>query len=282
MAGGDAGPQVGNCCHFSRAASRRRRGSLVLASCLLLGLALPARAHPQFSPNGVNRYVKLVLQPALGGEPGARVRLAYTLMISGAPALLLRQDADQDRDGRLSPAETAAMGQRLLASVQSRLTVTLRERPQRLGFAAPVIGGGSAGDAPGLISDAPLALDADALLTDDGPPPYALTVEDRVDLPPVGEQEVVLDPAPGVRVERSYQGGAPSPQAAPTSPPLRFLQSGPPRSSLSDRSVTVVFSPALPAPEAAPPARLLVPLLSLAGLAALAAAALAFWRRRSR
>lgn len=214
----------------------RQIGLLVIGlqaiAVVLLGCAArPAAAHPQFALSTVNRYARLVLRP---GE----ARLFYTLMIGDVPAAVLRQQADRSRDGTLDAAEQAtlatALGERVrdgISLARAGAPIPLRWEPATLKLDKPAVA--SIGFPLELVASFPLDL------TD----PVELRFEDRVEITPVGDIELRLEEAPGVQVESTYEGQSPpAPPAAPTTPApnerrLLFQSFGPPRSSLSDRSV---------------------------------------------
>lgn len=207
---------------------RRRASALLLHLLVLWGLGWgterPARSHPQFALSTVNRYGRLVLR---GGE----ARLFYTLMIGDVPAHALRQQADRDRSGSLDDAEQAALAASLAERVRSGVTlsrggapIALRWEPAALKLDKPEV--------------APTAfpLELSAVFPLDLKQPAELRYEDRVEQPPVGEVELRLEEAPGVRIESAYEGLAPPAQGEKR---MLFQSYGPPRSSLSDRSVHV-------------------------------------------
>lgn len=244
---------------FAPPSRRWLRGGLVLM--LLASQGGAARAHPQYTAATVNRYARLVLQP------GGRVRLSYTLMVGDQPALALRQRGDLNHDGQIDAQEGQQLAQALLLEVKPRLALTLDGRLLPLRFQEPLLG--LAGQA---VASAALSMDVAAVIDAPAGAAHTLQVEDQVNLPPVGEQEVLIDPGPGVRVLESHQGRSPG-QAA-TTPALRFVSQGPPRSMLADRSVSVTFEEPLPP---APRGRRLA--LALAGMALLVSLGL-WWKRR--
>jgi hypothetical protein len=206
-----------------------RRGRLALSWLLLFlfwlawGTERPARSHPQFALSTVNRYGRLVLR---GGE----ARLFYTLMIGDVPANALRQQADHNRDGSLDEAEQAALGAVLAGRVRSGVTlrggaaIPLRWEPAVLKLDKPE------------VAPTAFAFELGASFPLDLHQPVELRYEDRVEQPPIGEVELRLEEAPGVRVEAAYEGQSPPAQGERR---MLFQSYGPPRSSLSDRSVHV-------------------------------------------
>lgn len=215
---------------------RVRAGAAIRIGVLALLLGCAARsagAHPQFALSTVNRYARLLLRP---GE----ARLFYTLMIGDVPAGTLRQQADRSRDGTLDESEQAALAASLRERVQAGVTlaldgaaVPLRWQPAELHLERAAVE--PRAFPLELVASFPLELRR----------PVELRFEDRADIAPIGEVELRLEEAPGVRVEATYEGQ--SPPAQPAQPPqpaqpdrrLLFQSFGPPRSSLSDRSVHV-------------------------------------------
>lgn len=243
---------------------------------LLLGCAArAATAHPQFALSTVNRYARLLLRP---GE----ARLFYTLMIGDVPAGTLRKQADRSRDGTLDEPEQAALASSLRERVQAGVTllqdgaaVPLRWQPAELHLEQAAVEPRSF--PLELVATFPLELRR----------PVELRFEDRADIAPIGEVELRLEEAPGVRVEATYEGQRPPAEAMPAEPERRMLFQtfGPPRSSLSDRSVHVRVASL--SPKAVPhagerPARPPAWVLLAAALAgALGVLVLALRRRRS-
>jgi hypothetical protein len=193
--------------------------------------ARPAVAHPEFSPSAVNRYCKLSLV-----EPRA-VRLAYTVMIGAAPALATRKQADTNADGRVDEAESRALAARVRAAVEAGLTVELDGARITPAFEAPTVGLAGAEVAP-----SPLSIDLVARLPiADGAAAHRLRVEDAVELAPVGEAEVRVEESPSVRLLAAGRGRELADDARPPKE-LRWVWSGPPRSALEDRSVSLRFA----------------------------------------
>lgn len=209
-------------------------GLVALAAALALGL-WPARdlgAHPQFALSTVNRYGKVVLQ-------GPRqTRVFYTLMVGDVPALPLRQQADRNGDGVLDEGEQAGLAAQLrervaagvhLASGGAEVAIPWEATPLRL-------------DSPAVAATA-FACEVTATLPAAASGPVTeLRYDDRVELPPAGEIELRVEEGPGMRV-LSTQSTVATPAVAggPAGPVLVFQWSGPPRSSVSDRSVTIFY-----------------------------------------
>jgi hypothetical protein len=74
---------------------------------------------------------------------------------------------------------------------------------------------------------------------------HELRYDDRVTEGPIGEVELRIEEGPGATVTAAWQGVRPT-TATPRS--LTFLTSGPPLSSLSDRSVSLRFGSEVPPP----------------------------------
>lgn len=255
-----------------------------------------AAAHPQFAISTVNRYGKLVLMARPGGagnHGGAvQVRAFYTLMVGDAPARGLRERADRDGSGTLDAGEQAALGAELRAAIADGV------RLERLPAAGTATGAGEVTPlplvwelTPGGLGDArvgpfALAVEASAQVTLPPAAPGAaqdLRYEDRVALAPVGEVELRIEEGPGVRALWAVQGGGGPPATEPPRP-LVLQTYGPPRSSLSDRSIRVrIETLGPPSPPPLPP-RSLPPLGALLGLGALLAAGLGglLWMRARR
>lgn len=245
---------------------------VAVAVAVAVSVSTRAAAHPQFALSTVNRYAKLIVTGSPRPEAGASkssplsVRLFYTLMVGDTPARALRERADRNLDGRLDAAEQAQLGAELFAAIRSGVRV---ERREHAADQAP-------GTAPGARSEplvwelvplalssdrvGPLAFSLEASASFELPPTplgqeQELRYEDGVALAPIGEVELRVEEGPGARVLDAVQGAGadPSEQSPPagagtepakaqkksTPPPLVLQTYGPPRSSLSDRSIRV-------------------------------------------
>jgi hypothetical protein len=257
---------------------------LPVLSCLLallclpavVCLPLPAQAHPQFALSTVNRYGKLVLQSPRQG------RLFFTLMVGDAPAHALRQRADRNGDGTLDDGEQQALAAALRERVQSgvhlyrgeaELPLPWEPEPFRL-------------DSPEVVAKA-FAYEMSAPLALTVAPTDELRYDDLVELAPVGEIELRIEEGPGMRVlHAESQVTQPAPPPPGGSSAIVFQWYGPPRSSLSDRSVRVRFAAAEPSGRSRQPPRPFLAgrlggCLAIAGLVA-AGLGGALWARRRR
>ena len=211
-----------------------------------------AGAHPQFALSTVNRYGKLVLV-----NP-RQARVFYTLMVGDVPALALRQQADRNGDGNLDDTEQQGMAillrTRIADGVQiyrGETTVLLPWEAAALQLENPAVAAKAFAyelSATIALSDRDQQPPGSAAPT----PPFAeLRYDDRVELAPVGELELLVEEGPGMRVLQVQSSLLVPP--TPGSPPQLLIQwSGPPRSSLSDRSVRVRFTAATPAAKRRP------------------------------
>lgn len=228
----------------------------LLAVVAALGLCgIPAaRAHTQFAPSTVNRYGKLVLSRTHG------LRVLYTLMVGDAPALTLRTQADRSHDGTLDPQEQALLCARLGAAAREGLTIVIDQRPVAVAWDPPQCTlSGNGAQASDAVAALPIAMDQSAPLPLPTPsgPSWLLRYEDRVALSPVGEVELRIEESPDLQLLATWQGAPassdatdPTPQGRATAtqgatpdPVQRVYQTfGPPRSSMSDRSISLRFA----------------------------------------
>lgn len=223
----------------------RGRRRILLGALLTSGLlSALADGHPQFALSTVNRYATVVLNPSFGA------RILYTFMVGDVPAHTLRRQADKNGDGTLDVQEQAGLAQTLKSQLPE-LAVTLDGNKVPLEFGAPPLSLPDPRVSPLAFSfelTAPLPLSGGA--TDRGE--HLLRVDDRLNLPPIGDVELRIEEGPGVRVLDSWIGNEPPrPASAATEkkpPQLLFATQGPPRSSLSDRSVSVRFGNASQTP----------------------------------
>ena len=210
---------------------------------VLLASATLAGAHPQFALSTVNRYGKLVLQAP------RQTRIFFTLMVGDVPALGLRQQADRDGDGTLSDSEQQGLATLLRDRVASGVHVYRGATEVVIPWAATPLHL----DSPAVSATA-FACEISATLppAGNGEPGGTtgqvdeLRYDDRVELPPVGELELRVEEGPGMRVLETQTSLAPpsAPGRPATGPNLLFQWSGPPRSSVSDRSIRIRFAPA--------------------------------------
>ncbi len=229
---------------------------------LLMLVWIPSvAAHPQFALSTINRYGRLVVMPG-------RLILDYSLMVGEVPAAQLRKQADTDGDGQLSDPELDALYAALRRTIEKDLVIQLDGQPLTLRFAPshspPKRRGATA-------TSFALELSAEATWPSTATA-QTLRYEDRADLAPVGEVELRIEDSPDILLLETRSGSpSPSPdpkQAQADSVPALFRQFGPPRSLLSDRSVTVRFAPrAMTPPPAKLPWRALLALGTLALLA---------------
>jgi hypothetical protein len=228
-------------------AVRRRMGQgwagwLIVAT--LSGLsARPAAAHPQFALSTVNRYGKLVLVSP------RQARVFFTLMVGDVPAQAMRQEADRNRDGTVDEGEQQILASLLRERVargvhlyrgEAELTLAWERAPLKLDNPA-VTAGAFAYELTTTLAlpgnDQPVPGSAAK-----GPAADELRYDDRVELDPVGELELLVEEGPGMRVLQVQSSLiAPKPAGGATRPQLLTQWAGPPRSSLSDRSIRVRF-----------------------------------------
>ena len=246
-----------------------RVASIALTLIAVNSVGGTARAHPEFNPLTINRYVKFDLLS------GAELRLAYTVLFGAAPALAIRRAFDANHDGRLDAAETRALGARIESEVLSGLALTFDGAHVVPAFANPSVG--LAGDA---VAPSPLSVDLIARLPLLGAErDHRVHVDDATSFAPLGESEIRVEESPGTRLLSSHLGAGESAEKQ-----SRFLFRGPKFSALEDRSVTFRFraAPTIPIAQAqttAPHARRLY-LYAMVGVLLLGAAGL-FLSRRS-
>lgn len=224
------------------------RCSWLIAFVLLLS-AGTVRAHPQFALSTVNRYGRLVLLPN-------KLLLDYSLMVGEVPAEQLLRAADLDRNGNLSAAELQTLAEQLRRTVEKDVGLHLDGKPLLLTWTLQPFKPKSLTLQP---NPAPFALEmsAEAALPDNRHI-HQIVVDDRADLPPVGEVELRIEDSPEIAVLLTSSGNVKgstdtAPSTAPPPVAMLFRQFGPPRSLLSDRSVTVRYQRR---PEPTPPPRL--------------------------
>ena len=210
--------------------------NLAATVACVLGAA-PARAHPEYAPSTVNRYLKIDLV-----APDA-LRVAYTVMVGTTPAAAWRRAADANANGTLDDAERAAIGERARAAVAAGLHLSVDGKPVTLAFDPPAVG--LAGNE---VSPSPLSVDLIARVPLPGAPPHVVRLDDATPEPQLGETEVRLEESPVTRIVRAHRGPTGDERE------LRFLFRGPKFSALEDRAITFEFTAAPPSAAAEHPA----------------------------
>ena len=227
----------------------RAAGQGLVAVGLSWLVAGPAAAHPQFAISTVNRYGKLVLVSP------RQARVFFTLMVGDVPALAMRQQADRNGDGTLDAAEQQGLATQLRTRVARGVHIYRGEAEVPLPWDTAAL----QLDNPAVVGAA-FAYELSATLPLLGRPPGVpggtpskglvdeLRYDDRVELEPIGELELRIEEGPGLRVLQVQSSLiTPSPAGNPAPPQLLIQWSGPPRSSLSDRSIQVRFTAEAPA-----------------------------------
>ncbi|HEX2571351.1 MAG TPA: hypothetical protein VH877_17465 [Polyangia bacterium] len=189
-----------------------------------LGLTATAAAHPQFSPTGQNRYLKVTLVGK--GE----IRLAYTLMVGEVPALRARKGADANGNGRVDPSEQQAAANALREAVNRGLTVEVDGTRRPIRWEPPT---------PGFSTDTqvgpiPFSIDLVGRVAAGGGE-HRIHLDDTTPIEELGETEIRLEEGPGVDLIAAWQGREDNGRQ------VRFLFQGPKFSLLEDRSVGFRF-----------------------------------------
>jgi hypothetical protein len=212
-----------------------------LLAIVVVAVAAPASAHPEFAPNTVNRYVKCDLVSP------TEIRLAYTIMVGATPAAAQRRAADADGNGKVDGNESRAIGEKLRAATVAGVTLEVDGAKVTPAFAAPDVG--LAGDD---VAPSPLSVDLVARVPLAAAATHTVRFDDATPEPLLGETEVRIDESPTTRLIAAHRG--PTGDERET----KFLFRGPKFSALEDRSITFVFRPgahtAAPV-AAAPPTR---------------------------
>lgn len=224
------------------ARARNSAPAAALLAGLLALLPSPAAGHQQFAPSTVNRYGKLVLS----GQHG--LRLIYTLMVGATPAATLRGGGDVNHDGRLDPAEQSRVCAQLGNRVREGLALSIDGTHPALAWETPQCAfSGTASQPSDSLGELPFSVEIAASFGPLSPPgEHTLRYEDRVTAPPIGEVELRIEDGPDIALLASWQGAPPAPSdPAPKDGVQRQFQTiGPPRSSMSDRSISLRFATA--------------------------------------
>jgi hypothetical protein len=236
-----------------------------LVVALLASAALPrvAAAHPEISPQLVNRYLSLIVV-------GDRLEFFISLLHGALPAAPARKQMDSDGDGRIGEAELAAARLDWKRRAGQLATLTVDGAAVALGEATADVQLGAdpaVGPLPVVVEiygSRPLA-----------PGTRRLRFEPVWDPPSLGETETSLDLSPDWNLVGSRLGQGPEEALS------RYKLQGGRRSVTEDRSATFVIRST-----SAPPRRP-VALLVVVTAAALAAGGLAMrlarrWKARRR
>lgn len=236
---------------------RRSAGAALTAAWLVLAPAA-ARAHLEFSPALVNRYLSVKVV-------GEDLFVFESLLFGALPAAHERKRIDSDGNGRLSDGEVKAAADRWLAEGNRLTSTRLDGQPLPYIQADVVLAGG---DAVG-----PDHLEIDLLATAKvSRQPHTLVLDPRREPPQSGETEVMADLAADWQLVQSQKANEPP----TTAPKVTFP--GPRVSTIENRAVRYVF-----APQTREDGRPAVPLaLVLGSLLAIAGAALLVLELRRR
>jgi hypothetical protein len=208
-----------------------RVASIALTLIAVNSVGGTARAHPEFNPLTINRYVKFDL---LSGD---ELRLAYTVLFGAAPAEAARREFDANHDGRLDDAETRALGESLKKEVLGGLALTVDGARVVPAFAPPAVGLAGAEVAP-----SPLSVDLIARIPLSAAREHLVHFDDATPFPSLGETELRVEESPATRLVSSHLGAGES-----AGKQSRCLFRGPNFSALEDRSSTVRVRAAPPA-----------------------------------
>ncbi len=191
---------------------------------LIGGAAAPANAHPEISPVATNRYVLLT---ALDRS----LEITYALLAGQLPGAELRRRIDSNGDRVITPAEIDRERRRFGSEASALLAVSLDGVAVNPVWEASVDLGGDL-----ATGAAPVVMELRASCALSTGRPHTVRVEPGREPPRLGETEISIDVAPGLRLEAGYQGAGQGLRGN------RFKLDGPRVSDLEDRSVTFTFA----------------------------------------
>jgi hypothetical protein len=233
-------------------------GLALAAGAALAWAAAEARAHVEWEPTAVNRYLNLWLAPG-------RLEYQHSLLYGTHPARLERERLDVDRDGAIEQRELEAEVRALADRAPAMLQLRVDGKRVALGARAELDLNGHEGvEATPLLSElsGTLAL---------APRRHRLEISLGPDVPRMGETEIVVE-TDGWVVVASEQ-----PPGRPTAAPQRRFQFSRPRATVDEpRALVLVLEPG---DERGARRRWLV---YLAAALVMAAAGVALWTRRRR
>lgn len=222
-----------------------------------------AWAHPEISPQTVNRYLSLAVL-------GEKLHVSYVLLFGLLPGAKKREQIDTDHDGKISQAEIDTETGRFTKSIGQLFDLTVDGKPAVLEPKAALdLGVDQAIGAAPLVAELYAALPLDR-------GEHRLLVNPGQDPPLLGETEIAIDVSPEWTLGASYQGAAGGDGQPVRS---RFRLEGPRVSMFQDRSVTFVVRSRGASSMQAPPRWLIAVAVVVALGAALAAAV---WRLRKK
>jgi hypothetical protein len=214
----------------------RRRLCLVLTAAGLVLSARGAGAHPEISPQLVNRYLALVVIDS-------RVEVFASYLFGPLPGAERRRSMDGDQDGLISEIEMTEEARRWAARAGELYTLAIDGQDTVARATATVeLGTDRSTGAAAVV----IELRAQVALV---PGPHALRIEPGRDPDRLGETELGIDPGPGWVLAASHLGRA-APPAEGHVALARFKFDGPRVSLLEDRSATFLVrtTPVEPAP----------------------------------
>ncbi|MEO7097022.1 MAG: hypothetical protein ABI175_27430 [Polyangiales bacterium] len=203
-----------------------------MLTLLALGVTTPAAAHIVLPRLQATRRVIV----ALGVEPS----LTYVVSLGPRQSFLVREEADENHDGEVDPAEGSALVDRWMQRIGQGVVVGLGSSSARplgeLRFVAATSSGlaGSTGESAGEEAPSVSVQGSWALWIDDGVD--RLQVRDAVDLQPFEHTEIEVRDAEG----RRFVGIGLDEQHLSGSPHLAFVDDA----ATATRVVWIVFRPA--------------------------------------
>ncbi len=210
----------------------KHRRRLCLATALA-GLVLSARgagAHPEISPQLVNRYFALVVVDS-------RVEVFSSYLFGPLPGADRRRSIDADQDGLISEIEMTEEARRWAARASELYTLAIDGQDTAAPATATVeLGSDRSTGAAAVV----IELRAQVPVVRG---PHTLRIEPGHDPGRLGETELGIDPGPGWILVASHLGRAAPPAEGQVSK-TRFKFDGPRVSLLEDRSATFLVRPA--------------------------------------
>jgi hypothetical protein len=218
---------------------------LALAALIAPG---PAAAHPEVSPQLVNRYLSVMIL-------GDRLEYFVTFLYGPLPAVGERKKMDLDGDGTIGPVELDQATAQWKARAAALARLSLDGQPLPLDGATASVQLGpdqSTGAAPVVVE-----------LYGSRPLPagkHQVRLEPTWDPPRLGETELTLDLSPDWELVASRQGHGPEESRR------RYRFEGPRPSVAADRSATFTLQPSS-GPARKPTVFIAAAIAALAGLA---------------
>ncbi|MBT8493004.1 MAG: hypothetical protein KJO07_08090 [Deltaproteobacteria bacterium] len=147
--------------------------------------AAPSLAHVAPAIDENNRYIKL-------SPMGSRLQIAYVVFIGEVPGQKVRKNLDDPQ----------LYGEKLAVQVGEKLSLTVEGEPTPVAWERVAVDLKPSKEHPNALSISMVAW----ICLDDADR-HRFEIHDSFEMPPPGENELVVEPGPGVTIQRSVLAG---------------------------------------------------------------------------